>query len=311
LKEKEKSEMLELDHLVTEKRNPCTMNIDELDSLEIVKKINEEDHRVPQAIAEVLPQIAEVVDVVVEAIQQGGRLIYIGAGTSGRIGILDASECPPTYGTPPNLVIGLIAGGDEAIRIAKEGIEDDKELGKRDLCNVDLTANDVVVGIAASGRTPYVIGALEYAKEVGAVTVALVCSPNAKMEQVAKYTICVVVGPEVVTGSTRMKAGTAQKLVLNMISTATMIRLGKVYQNLMVDVQPTNKKLIERAKKIIVEATGVTLSEAEKALADHQGSTKRAIMQILSGLPPKEVAALLQKHGGVLKKALNAVKQNL
>ncbi|MBH8605891.1 N-acetylmuramic acid 6-phosphate etherase [Thermoactinomyces sp. CICC 10522] len=302
--------MSELDRLETEKRNPRTMDIDELDSFEVVKRINEEDALVPGAVAAALPQIARAVDQIVEAIKKRGRLIYIGAGTSGRIGILDALECPPTFGTPPQLVQGIIAGGAGAVDTSWETAEDQYDLGKNDLQEIRLTDRDIVVGIAASGRTPYVIGALQYANEVGATSVALVCNPGTKMEQVAKHTICVVTGPEVVTGSTRMKAGTAQKMVLNMLSTATMIRLGKVYQNLMVDVEPLNHKLIERSKNIVIEATGCTRAEAEKALSEQNGNTKAAILQLLTDLSPDEAVRLLELHDGVLKKALAAVNKN-
>ncbi|WHY70945.1 N-acetylmuramic acid 6-phosphate etherase [Fictibacillus enclensis] len=299
---------MKINHLTTEKRNQNTLDIDEVSSLEVVRKINTEDKRVPEAIEKVLPEIASVVDQVVVAFRKGGRLIYTGAGTSGRLGILDASECPPTYGTPSEMVIGIIAGGDQAIHTAVEGAEDDVEAGKNDLLNLQLTENDVVVAIAASGRTPYAIGALKYANEVGAVSVALVCSQDSEMSKVAQHTIAAVVGPEVVTGSTRMKAGTAQKLVLNMISTASMIGIGKVYSNLMVDVQPSNKKLIQRAKNIVMEATGCMPEEAEKALSDHDGYAKAAILQVLTGCSPQEASDLLEKHKGMLKQALQEKK---
>ncbi|MDM5200188.1 N-acetylmuramic acid 6-phosphate etherase [Fictibacillus enclensis] len=299
---------MKINHLTTEKRNQNTLDIDEVSSLEVVRKINTEDKRVPAAIEKVLPEIASVVDQVVVAFRKGGRLIYTGAGTSGRLGILDASECPPTYGTPSEMVIGIIAGGDQAIHTAVEGAEDDVKAGKNDLLNLQLTENDVVVAIAASGRTPYAIGALKYANEVGAVSVALVCSQDSEMSRVAQHTIAAVVGPEVVTGSTRMKAGTAQKLVLNMISTASMIGIGKVYSNLMVDVQPSNKKLIQRAKNIVREATGCMPEEAEKALSDHDGYAKAAILQVLTGCSPQEAKDLLEKHKGMLKLALQEKK---
>ncbi|UZJ80189.1 N-acetylmuramic acid 6-phosphate etherase [Fictibacillus sp. KU28468] len=299
---------MKINHLTTEKRNPNTLDIDECSSLEVVRKINNEDQTVPAAIEKVLPEIASVVDQVVAAFRNGGRLIYTGAGTSGRLGILDASECPPTYGTPSEMVIGIIAGGGQAIHTAVEGAEDDKEAGMNDLKNLDLTKDDVVVAIAASGRTPYAIGALEYANEIGAVSAALVCSSDSEMSKVAQHTIAAVVGPEVVTGSTRMKAGTAQKLVLNMISTASMIGIGKVYSNLMVDVQPSNKKLVQRAKNIVVEATGCSPEEAEQALSDHDGYAKGAILQLLTELSPSETKTLLEKKNGMLKQALKEFK---
>ncbi|SDM92212.1 N-acetylmuramic acid 6-phosphate etherase [Fictibacillus solisalsi] len=300
---------MKINHLTTEKRNQNTLDIDEVTSLEVVRKINTEDKKVPEAIEKVLPEIASVVEQVVAAFRKEGRLIYTGAGTSGRLGILDASECPPTYGTPSEMVIGIIAGGDQAIHTAVEGAEDDIEAGKNDLLNLQLTKNDVVVAIAASGRTPYAIGALKCANEVGAVSVALVCSQDSEMSKVAQHTIAAVVGPEVVTGSTRMKAGTAQKLVLNMISTASMIGIGKVYSNLMVDVQPSNKKLIQRAKNIVMEATGCTHQEAEQALSDHDGYAKAAILQVLTGCSPQEAKDLLKKHKGMLKQALQEKKR--
>lgn len=296
--------MLQLNKLSTEQRNPNTMNIDELDTLEIMRKINQEDHLVPKAVERELKSIAQVVDLTVEAFQAGGRLIYMGAGTSGRLGVLDASECPPTYGTDPNLVIALIAGGEKAFIQAIEGAEDDPDLGKQDLQNIHLTSKDIIIGLAASGRTPYVVGGIKYANEIGATTVAVVCTEDSLLSKVAKYTIAVVPGPEVITGSTRMKAGTAQKLVLNMISTGTMIRIGKVYENLMVDVKPTNEKLIQRAKNIVREATGCSEEEATKALQAHDYHAKAAILQILTGESPKRVQELLYESKGVLKKAL-------
>lgn len=299
--------ILQLNKLSTEQRNDETLNIDELSTLEIVQKINQADYQVPKAVERELATIAKVVDQTVSCIQTGGRLIYMGAGTSGRLGILDASECPPTYGTDPDLVVALMAGGSEAFIRAKEGAEDDPELGKRDLVSIDLTSNDMVIGLAASGRTPYVIGGLGYANQLGAKTAAIVCTDDSELSHIAQVTIAVVPGPEVVTGSTRMKAGTAQKLALNMISTSTMIRLGKVYQNLMVDVMPTNEKLVQRAKNIVQEATGCSAEQAEAALEDHQYHAKPAILQILTGLRPDKVQELLEKSQGVLKKALHMV----
>ncbi|MGL5902034.1 MAG: N-acetylmuramic acid 6-phosphate etherase, partial [Cetobacterium sp.] len=245
---------LNLKSLTTESRNVNTLNIDTVSTAEMVKIINDEDKKVAEAVATELPQIAEAIDGIVERMKKGGRLIYIGAGTSGRLGILDASECPPTYGVSEELVQGLIAGGVEAIFRAKEGAEDSKELAIQDLKDRELTANDTVVGLAASGRTPYVIGGLEYANEIGALTVSITCNADSSVAKEAKIAISPVVGPEVVTGSTRLKSGTAQKLVLNMLSTGSMIKMGKVYGNLMVDVQSTNEKLVERAKKIVSEA---------------------------------------------------------
>jgi len=292
-----------LNHILTEKRNPQTLNIDELSSLEIVKKINEEDHQVPQAINKVLPVIALLVDEIVSAFKQGGRLIYIGAGTSGRLGVLDASECVPTFGTPAEQVIGIIAGGDKALRHALEGAEDNKKQAIEDLKAINLSNKDILVGIAASGRTPYTLSALAYANSLGAVTGCVVNSPQSPMEQEAKYAIVAESGPEVVTGSTRMKAGTAQKLVLNMLTTASMIQIGKVYSNLMVDVQPTNDKLVQRAKNIIAELTGVSPEESAESLQTYK-TPKAAILALLTSTEGDEVHRLLDKHDGHLKKAI-------
>ncbi|MHA2962030.1 N-acetylmuramic acid 6-phosphate etherase [Priestia megaterium] len=294
---------MNLNHILTEKRNPQTLNIDELSSLEIVKKINEEDHQVPQAINKVLPVIALLVDEIVSAFKQGGRLIYIGAGTSGRLGVLDASECVPTFGTPAEQVIGIIAGGDKALRHALEGAEDNKKQAIEDLKAINLSNEDILVGIAASGRTPYTLSALAYANSLGTVTGCVVNSPQSPMEQEAKYAIVAESGPEVVTGSTRMKAGTAQKLVLNMLTTASMIQIGKVYSNLMVDVQPTNDKLVQRAKNIIAELTGVSPEEAAESLQTYK-TPKAAILALLTSTEGDEVHRMLNKHDGHLKKAI-------
>ncbi|MED4236308.1 N-acetylmuramic acid 6-phosphate etherase [Priestia megaterium] len=302
---------MDLNHILTEKRNPQTLNIDELSSLEIVKKINEEDHQVPQAINKVLPVIALLVDEIVSAFKQGGRLIYIGAGTSGRLGVLDASECVPTFGTPAEQVIGIIAGGDKALRHALEGAEDNKEQAIEDLKSINLSNKDILVGIAASGRTPYTLSALAYANSLGTVTGCVVNSPQSPMEQEAKYAIVAESGPEVVTGSTRMKAGTAQKLVLNMLTTASMIQIGKVYSNLMVDVQPTNDKLVQRAKNIIAELTGVSPEEAAEGLQTYK-TPKAAILALLTSTEGDEVHRLLDKYDGHLKKAIGeAMEQQI
>ncbi|WP_195780997.1 N-acetylmuramic acid 6-phosphate etherase [Priestia megaterium] len=302
---------MNLNHILTEKRNPQTLNIDELSSLEIVKKINEEDHQVPHAINKVLPVISLLVDEIVSAFKQGGRLIYIGAGTSGRLGVLDASECVPTFGTPAEQVIGIIAGGDKALRHALEGAEDNKEKAIEDLKAINLSNKDILVGIAASGRTPYTLSALGYANSLGAVTGCVVNSPQSAMEQEAKYAIVAESGPEVVTGSTRMKAGTAQKLVLNMLTTASMIQIGKVYSNLMVDVQPTNDKLVQRAKNIIAELTGVSPEEAAESLQTYK-TPKAAILALLTSTEGDDVHRLLDKHDGHLKKAIGeAMEQQI
>jgi N-acetylmuramic acid 6-phosphate etherase len=292
--------------LNTEQRNPKTMNIDQMSTEEIITVINQEDTLVPNVIARQVPMISEVVDEIVTAFKQDGRLIYIGAGTSGRLGIIDASECPPTFGTDPSLVVGIIAGGKEAMTEAVEGVEDDKQQGQTDLEDISLTAKDIVVGIAASGRTPYTIGALEYAKKIGAQTVSVVCSKDSEMEKISGYTISAVVGPEVITGSTRMKAGTAQKLVLNMLSTASMIKMGKVYGNLMVDVQMTNEKLHNRAVNIVKMATGASDEEARAAIKEQNYHTKAAILQIITGLKGIEVKNLLEQHDGYLRDAISS-----
>jgi N-acetylmuramic acid 6-phosphate etherase len=291
--------------LNTEQQNPKTMNIDLMSTEEIITVINQEDTLVPNVLARQVPNISEVADQIVAAFKNGGRLVYVGAGTSGRLGIIDASECPPTYGTDPGLVVGVIAGGKEAMTDAIEGVEDDKQQGQTDMKGISLTDKDVVVGIAASGRTPYTIGALEYAKQLGAVTVSVVCSKDSEMEKISDYTIAAVVGPEVITGSTRMKAGTAQKLILNMLSTASMIKMGKVYGNLMVDVQMTNEKLHNRAVNIVKMATGASDEEARAAIQEQNYHTKAAILQIITGLKDSEAKNLLEKHDGYLREAIN------
>lgn len=298
---------LNLSKLTTESRNQNTLNIDKVSTLEMVKMINEEDKKVANAIEIELPQIAEAIDGIVEKMQKGGRLIYIGAGTSGRLGILDASECPPTYGVSEELVQGLIAGGQEAIFRAKEGAEDSKELAVLDLKDKDLNENDTVVGIAASGRTPYVIGGLEYANEIGALTISVTCNSDSQVAKEAKIAISPVVGAEVVTGSTRLKSGTAQKLVLNMLSTGSMIKMGKVYGNLMVDVKATNEKLVERSKKIVCEATGVSFKEAETILNETGFDVKLSIFMILSNLEKEEAKVILEMNNGYIAKALKNI----
>ncbi|MBN8047932.1 N-acetylmuramic acid 6-phosphate etherase [Paraclostridium bifermentans] len=298
---------LNLSKLTTESRNQNTLNIDNVSTLEMVKMINEEDKKVANAIEIELPKIAEAIDGIVERMQKGGRLIYIGAGTSGRLGILDASECPPTYGVSEELVQGLIAGGQEAIFRAKEGAEDSKELAVLDLKDKHLNENDTVVGIAASGRTPYVIGGLEYANEIGALTISVTCNADSQVAKEAKISISPVVGAEVVTGSTRLKSGTAQKLVLNMLSTGSMIKMGKVYGNLMVDVKATNEKLVERSKKIVCEATGVSFKEAETILNETGFDVKLSIFMILSNLEKEEAKVILEMNNGYIAKALKNI----
>ena len=298
--------MIDLSKLTTEMRNPNTMNLDEMTPLEIATAMNREDAHVIEGIHEVLPSIAQAITWATEGIKSGGRLIYMGAGTSGRLGVLDAAECPPTFGVSPDLVVGLIAGGEAAFTHAIEGAEDSPTLGVEDLKRIGLTANDVVVGLAASGRTPYVAYALDYAREVGSKTVAIACNKNSVIGQHAELAIEPVCGPEALTGSTRLKAGTAQKLVLNMISTGTMVGLGKVYQNLMVDVQPTNDKLVTRAQNICMAATECTREEAIEALAAADGHVKCAIVMLLNGQTAEEARTALEAAGGRVRGALTA-----
>lgn len=300
---------LNLKDLTTESRNENTMDIDKVSTLEMVKKINDEDKKVAIAVEKELPKIAEAIDYVVERIHKGGRLIYIGAGTSGRLGILDASECPPTYGVSEELVQGIIAGGNEAIFRAKEGAEDSKTLAVEDLKNKNINENDTIVGLAASGRTPYVIGGLEYANKIGALTISVTCNDNSEIAKIAKISITPVVGPEAITGSTRLKSGTAQKLVLNTLSTGIMIKLGKVYGNLMVDLKSTNEKLIERAKEIVCKATGVTIEEAAEILNRTDFDVKLSIFMILSKLHKDEAKIKLDESKGYIAEALKQIKK--
>ena len=293
-----------LSTLITEQRNPNSMDVDSLSALEIVQLMNEEDKQVPLAIEKCLPQIAQAVECIVAAFQQDGRLVYIGAGTSGRLGVLDASECPPTFGVSPEMVKGIIAGGERALRHPIEGAEDSKAQALVDLQTIQFSSKDVLVGIAASGRTPYVIGALEYAKSLGSVTVSIASNPNSAMANIVDIAIDTVVGPEVLTGSSRLKSGTAQKLVLNMLTTASMILMGKCYQNLMVDVQASNEKLKARAIRIAMQATDCDKAIAEETLKQADQNAKLAIMMILSGLDRAQAEALLEKHHGKLQLAL-------
>ena len=293
-----------LSTLITEQRNLNSMHVDSLSALEIVQLMNQEDKQVPLAIEKCLPQIAQAVECIVAAFQQGGRLVYIGAGTSGRLGVLDASECPPTFGVSPEMVKGIIAGGERALRHPIEGAEDSKAQAVVDLQTIHFSSKDVLVGIAASGRTPYVIGALEYAKSLGSVTVSIASNPNSAMANIVDIAIDTVVGPEVLTGSSRLKSGTAQKLVLNMLTTASMILMGKCYQNLMVDVQANNEKLKARAIRIVMQATDCDKALAEETLKQADQNAKLAIMMILSGLDRAQAETLLEKHQGKLQLAL-------
>ena len=293
-----------MDFTLTEERNPLTKNIDTLPTFEMLTLINAEDQKVALAVRDALHNIAAAVDAITARMQRGGRLIYIGAGTSGRLGVLDASECPPTFGIPPELVVGLIAGGRAALTDAVEGAEDDWEGGAREIMELDVNENDSVIGVAASGRTPYAIGALQESKKSGALTISITCNHPSPLGELAEISIALVVGPEVVSGSTRLKAGTAQKMVLNMISTAVMIRLGKTYSNLMVDVQPTNVKLRQRARRIVAEATGLDLQRAADMLSSCNGEVKTAIVAILAGISPELARIRLHETGGYVRKAI-------
>lgn len=296
--------MVDISKISTERRNHKTKNIDLVSTSEILQLINNEDKTVPLAVEKVIDQIAKVVDVVTEAFTHGGRLFYIGAGTSGRLGVLDASECPPTFGVSEDLVVGIIAGGDTALRTAIEGIEDSKAAAVMDLEKHHLNKNDVVVGIAASGRTPYVLGGIEYANKMGCSSACVTTSSDSEVAAIAKYPIEAITGAEPLTGSTRMKSGTAQKLILNMITTASMVKIGKVYENLMVDVQMNNDKLVSRAQIIVTEVTGVSTEVAQKYL-DKYGSVKFAIFAIMSKIEdPKKIEELLDRHHGNIRESL-------
>lgn len=290
--------------LVTESRNQNTMNIDEASTLEMVKLINNEDKTVAYAVEKELKNIAKAVDAIYAAMKKGGRLFYSGAGTSGRLGVLDASECPPTYGVSNEIVVPIIAGGDTAITTAVEDAEDSETLLTIELKARGFTCDDVLVGIAASGRTPFVIGGMKYAKDIGATVISLTCNPDSEMAAMADIAISPVVGPEAVTGSTRMKAGTAQKFVLNMLSTATMIKLGKVYQNLMVDMMPTNLKLIEREKRIIMQATGCDYETAEEYAEASGYHAKTAIVMLLLNVSADEAKQKLEQANGHIGEAV-------
>ncbi|CAI9398126.1 MULTISPECIES: N-acetylmuramic acid 6-phosphate etherase [Citrobacter] len=295
---------MNLGALVSETRNPQTMDLDALSTLELVHRFNQQDTLVAEAVKATLPDVASAVDAAAEALKSGGRIIYMGAGTSGRLGVLDASECPPTFGVPHGLVVGLIAGGPGALLKAVEGAEDNAQLGEDDLIALNLAPQDLVVGLAASGRTPYVIGGLKYARKTGCTTVAISCNPDSPIAREADIAISPVVGPEALTGSTRLKSGTAQKLVLNMISTGAMVKCGKVYQNLMVDMKATNIKLMDRACRMVVEATGIARAEAQTLLKQTDFDVKPAILMALSGLNADAAREKLATHQGFLRAAL-------
>jgi len=300
----------ELSALVTESRNPNTFQIDELSTEEMLNLMNSEDTKVAKAVKAEISYIAKAVDIVTKAFQNGGRLVYAGAGTSGRLGVLDASECPPTFGVPKGMVVGLIAGGYEALHQAVEGFEDHEENGAKDVSSVNLNENDVLLGIAASKRTPYVLGAIKEAQRRGAKTIALVCNPREQLHFDVDVDICPVSGPEVIMGSTRLKAGTSQKMVLNMITTASMIKLGKVYENMMIDLQQNNLKLVERSKKIIMLAADVDYNEAAKYLEMAKGHVKTAIFLSLTDVSVEKAENYLSQNEGFLKKALNDWRNN-
>lgn len=293
-----------LDYLRTEKRNPNTTNLDKLSIQEIIQIMNNEDQNVIKEIYKAREDIEHTIQTIVTCLKNNGRLFYIGAGTSGRLGILDAAECVPTFNINPQMVQGIIAGGEKAMTHAVEGAEDSLDLAEEDLKKQQLTANDFVLGIAASGRTPYVIGGLNYAKQIGAHTGSLSCNTDSEIGKVAEQKIEINSGPEVLTGSTRLKAGTAQKLVLNMISTISMIHLGKVFSNLMVDVQATNEKLIERSKRVIMDATGVDAEKAAHYFEDSDQHVKLAIVRILTGMSKEKAQELLNKNNGIVRKAI-------
>lgn len=295
---------MDLKKFATETRNPNSEDLDMMSALEIVTLMNQEDRKVCLAIEEVLPEIAKLVDTVAAAFENGGRLVYMGAGTSGRLGVLDASECPPTYGVSPEMVVGIMAGGDYALRNDVVGDEDKPELGKQNLIEINLNEKDVVVGIAASGRTPFVIGGLEYAKELGCTTAAIACNRGSAIGQIADIAIEAEAGPEVLTGSTRLKAGTTQKMILNMITTASMVRCGKVYHNLMVDVVQSCDKLCVRIENIVMDATGVSREEARAAIDEADGSGKLAITKILTGTDMATAKKLLEQAKGHVRVAI-------
>lgn len=299
--------MLDLTKLTTETRNRNTMNLDCMTPLEIATIMNREDENAVQAVRQVLPAIANAIEWCTKALNDGGRIIYMGAGTSGRLGLLDAVECPPTFGVSPDVVIGLIAGGDNAFIKAVEGAEDSTTLGAEDLKTLHVSDRDIVIGIAASGRTPYVVHGLKYAKQIGCKTIVLVCNKGSEMGEIADLAIEPVPGPEVLSGSTRLKSGTVQKMILNMISTGSMIGIGKVYQNLMVDVMQTNEKLVTRAENIVVDATGCGLKTAQEMLKEAEGSVKLAIAMILFQCSRTEAEERLNRSHGHIRLALNEI----
>lgn len=295
------------DLIITEKTNPNTLNIDVASSLEIARMINEEDKKVAEKISENLTTIAKAIDIISENFLKGGRLLYFGAGTSGRLGVLDASESPPTFNSPNEMVQGIIAGGDRALRFAIEGAEDSCELARKDFEKLNITEKDTVVSISASGNANYVIEVLKLAQEKNAKTIALTCNPMAKIAKIADVVICIETGAEVITGSTRMKAGTAQKMVLNMLTTGAMIKIGKVYKNFMIDVKPTNIKLKDRAQRIVLEIAHCSQDEAKAVLEENEYKIKEAILQIKYSLTYDDAKLILSKYNGVLSRIFSAI----
>jgi N-acetylmuramic acid 6-phosphate etherase len=293
---------------VTEETNPKTRDIDRRSTIEIIRLINEEDATVGEAVSRVLDRVAEAVDLIVERLGSGGRLIYVGTGTSGRLGVLDASECPPTFGVSADVVLGVIAGGYDALRRAVEAAEDDPQQAARDLQSQNASAQDVVVGVSASGNTPYTLGAVEYANQIGAASIAVTCNPDSRMAAAAGVSIAPLVGPEVIAGSSRMKAGTAQKLILNMLSTATMIRLGLVYSNLMSNLQATNEKLRRRAGAILAEEAGISAEEATRVFEAAGGDLSVSLLMARSTMSRLEAERLLESHGSSVRRALDSLK---
>ena len=296
--------MIAFDNLATEKNNPASAHIDEMTTLDMMTLINREDQKAALSLVPILPQIAAAVDLIADRLRRGGRLIYCGAGTSGRLGALDAAECPPTYGTDPRQVTAIIAGGRPAMFAAQEGAEDNMDAAVADLQGLRLNRADVLVGLSASGRAPYVVSALRYARAQGAATVSVACSPGSAIARAADISLTAVPGPEIIAGSTRLKAGTVQKLILNMLSTGAMIRLGKVFGNRMVDLQATNEKLAERARRIVSEVIGCPAEESAHLLKKSDGNAKLAILLGLSKLSPEDARRILQETDGHLKAAL-------
>lgn len=302
--------MIDLSNMTTEQQNAGTKDLDRMSTLEIINVINREDEKVVAAVRSVLPEIALTVEKTTECLKKGGRLIYLGAGTSGRLGVLDAVECPPTFGTDPSMVVGLIAGGEGAFVKAVEGSEDSETLAEEDLKALNLSSKDMVIGLAASGRTPYVIHGVRYARSIGCPTAAIVCNAGSQLAKEADIAIEAVVGPEILTGSTRLKAGTAQKMILNMISTTSMVGIGKVYQNYMVDLKRSNEKLVTRAENIVMQVTNCTRKRAKEALSHEEGSVKLAIIEVLTGEDITKAKELLEKAQGSVRVALELAKGN-